>query len=433
MKKEKAKMEENKSKKLIKILKIVSIIFGLILIAECFYLVVLYKNRESKTIYANMTSGMIQEKDSFYAVGSSDFKNSSIGYQKGYQKARFAKYSKNGKLIFEKAYLDGYSSVYNDVAKVGKNYIAVGQYRKTKTNQKENTGPAILVKYSEDGKVLLKKEELILDDTKFTKVKALKDGGYLVVGQSIFENMTLGTDDRGGAIIIRYDKDDKELWRANYGGSKSGIFQDVYVDEEEKVIYAVGKDASRTGMLVKYNFDGERIFTKNYSYTDTIGFTSIEKLNDDFIIGSSKKISEDRDDYKTEALLLKYDKDGNLLFEKTYKKNEMSRFNDIVIIDNKIYAVGHSAILNKEKTTKALRSFDYSGIYVCYKEDGSIIKSSEYKEKNASIYFSSLLKEGDNLLVSGQGSAKLFKSNQKDTRSFLIELNRQGKKLKQLY
>ena len=51
MKKEKAKMEENKSKKLIKILKIVSIIFGLILIAECFYLVVLYKNRESKRLF----------------------------------------------------------------------------------------------------------------------------------------------------------------------------------------------------------------------------------------------------------------------------------------------------------------------------------------------------------------------------------------------
>ncbi len=36
------------------------------------------------------------------------------------------------------------------------------------------------------------------------------DDGYLVIGQSILENMTIGNDPNGGAIMVKYDFDLKE-------------------------------------------------------------------------------------------------------------------------------------------------------------------------------------------------------------------------------
>ena len=237
--------------------------------------------------------------------------------------------------------------------------------------------------------------------------------------------MTLGFDDRGGGIIIRYSKDDKEVWRANYGGSKSGTFNDLLIDEENNAIYVVGKDAARTGIFVKYDLNGKRIFSKNYSSTDTIGFSAIEELGGNYIVVGSKKSSEDKEDYHTEALLVKYDKNGKMLWDKTYKKNDMSRFNDIAIQNNTIYLVGHTAVLNKENSTEATRAFDYTGIFASFTKDGKIIASKEWKEKNKETYFSAIIKDKNGCYLTGQSNGQKL-SNNKDMKEFIIKVDNQG-------
>ncbi len=436
MKKEKKKQETSKKmqkKRLNKVLKVIAIICAIILVAEGAFIFYQYYQREQKKVYTTLTSSLTEKNGSYYLVGSSDFKGSKVGYQKGYQKAMLAKYSPEGKLLFEKGFLDGYNSIYNDICAVEDGYIAVGQYEKTKTDHQEQTGTGLIVKYDKNGNVLEKKEVLVLADTQFYAVKPLSDGGYLVLGQTIFENMTLGFDERGGGLLIRYSKEGKELWRANFGGSKSGTFNDALVLEKENAIYVVGKDASRVGLLVKYDLNGKRIFVKNYEQTDTIGFSAIRAFNNELVIVGSKKLSEDRDDYKTAALLVKYSKDGKLLLEKTYQKNDMSRFNSIWIDDNRIHVVGHSAILNKEKTTKTLRNFDYSGIYVSFDATGKVLNSNEWKEKNQQTYFSKILKTNNKLLVIGQSNARLFAKNKKDMDIFAITIDSKGKQQQQLF
>ncbi len=426
-------MKQNKAKKTKKVLKWVAILCILILVVEGGYLLFLSNERKKNELSTDTASQLLKTKDAIYVVGSSDFKNRTLPYTKGEQKAKFAKYSTTGKLLFEKAYTKGYNGIYNDICEVEGGFIAVGHYEKTKQNQKEKTGPGLIVKYSEDGEVLYEKEISILDATTFTKVAPLKDG-FLVIGQSIFENMTLGFDEHGGGQMIRFDQDGKEVWRTNYGGSKSGIFNDLYVDEKQDRIYLVGKDATRTGIFMKYRLsDGTMEFVKNYDNTDSVGFSSLAKIGDDFVVGSSKKISEDKDDYKTRALLVRYNQEGKIIFEKQYTNHEMSRFNSLFVQNNEIYAVGHSAILNQEKTTKAVRSFDYSGIYYHLDENGKVLDKKEYKEKNAAIYFSNIIKQKGNMLVVGQSNAKLFGANQRDMQSFLIEMKQTGKKEKQVF
>ena len=175
------------------------------------------------------------------------------------------------------------------------------------------------------------------------------DDGYLVIGQSILENMTIGNDPNGGAIMVKYDFDLKEKWRTNYGGSKSGIFNDVVVDDD--AIYLVGKDATRYGFFAKFSKTGEKEFIKTYEYTDVVGFSSMAKIDDDFVVvgGKTTNIEADDKDKKTEAVLLRYDKDGNIRYEKRYRVNSSARFNKVVVDGDNIVAIGHTAKKDKKR------------------------------------------------------------------------------------
>ncbi len=52
-------------------------------------------------------------------------------------------------------------------------------------------------------------------------------------------------------------------------------------------MYAVGKDATRYGIIVKYSLDGNEEKAVSYAKTDTLGFSSIVKKKDNFIFGKS--------------------------------------------------------------------------------------------------------------------------------------------------
>ncbi len=412
-------------------IRLVALLCILILVIEGIYLLFLAKKKDESTIYTDTASSFLQTSNAIYVVGSSDFRYGKIPYTNGLQKAKFSKYDQSGKLLYEKSYQKGFNSIYNSICEVEDGLIAVGHYEKTEQDQKEKTGPGLIVKYDSNGKVIYEKKISILADTNFTKVKAIQDG-YIVIGKSIFENMTLGIDERGGGQMIRFDKEGNEIWRTNYGGSKSGIFNDLVINEEENSIYVVGKDAARTGVFMKYRLsDGQMEFVKNYSNTDNIGFSSIAKIDDDYVVGSSKKLSEDRESYQTRALLIRYHSDGEIVFEKQFSYNEMSRINSVLVKDHQIYAVGHSASLNQEKSTKTTRSFDYSGIYLQLSDNGDVLQRKEYKEKNASTYMSEIQKMKKKFLIVGQSNAKSFSSNQKDLKSYILTIDEKGQKEKQ--
>lgn len=294
-----------KNKKLLKWLKFLVIVCIAIIVVEGIYIGVKIYQANNNTVYVDTLSSIEKLKDGYLGSGSSDFKHSKYNkYSKDYQKAKLVKYDKNEKIVFESAYTKGYDSYFYDAKQTKDGYIAVGSAAYTKTQVKEKTKDGLIVIYDKDGKQINSKTLQIAGDTKFTKVVVMDDG-YLVIGQSILENMTIGNDPDGGAIMVKYDFDLKEKWRTNYGGSKSGIFNDVVVDDD--AIYLVGKDATRYGFFAKFSKTGEKEFIKTYEYTDVVGFSSMAKIDDDFVVvgGKTTNIEADDKDKKTESCLTK--------------------------------------------------------------------------------------------------------------------------------
>ena len=424
MKKNKSKRElKQDQKKVVKWLKVIIVLCIAIIVIELGYIGLSYYNRSKSIIYTDTLNSFEKVNDGYLVAGNSDFKNSSFNsYQDKYNKAKFAKYNNDFEIEFESAYTKGYGSFFNDVVTYDDGYIAVGGAQYDEQQVEDNATDGLVVLYDKDGKQVDTKTVQIAGDTNFTKV-LLVDDGFIVIGQSILQNMVIGNNPKGGALMIKYNFDLEEEWRTNYGGSKSGIFNDAIIDGD--YIYLVGKDATRYGMIAKYTLSGEQVFVKTYEYTDTVGFSSIVKVGDNFFVAGSKTINIDAkdEDKVTEGLIVKYDSDGNVLDEVTFARNDAARFNKIVSDGDNLIVVGHTYKKDEEKSTDTYNYLDYRGIIVKYNSD--LEELSNARENGEGIdYFSDVIVMDDGYLVGGASSSRELGSNNKDYRTYFLKYSK---------
>lgn len=422
MKKNKKDLKKDQ-KRIVKWLKVVIILCIAIIVVELGYILLSYYNRTQSIIYTDTLNSFKETDDGYLVVGNSDFKKSKFNdYEKDDNKAKFAKYNNDFEIEFESAYTKGYSSYFSDVIEYIDGYIAVGGAQYDEQQVSDNATDGLIVLYDKEGNQKDSKRLQIAGDTTFNKV-ILLDDGFLVIGQSILQNMVIGTNPNAGALIVKYDFDFNEVWRANYGGSKSGNFNDAVIDGD--YIYLVGKDATRYGLIAKYTLDGERVYAKSYEYTDTIGFSSIVKVGDELFVAGSKTINIDAKDADkvTEGLIVKYDSDGNVLDEVTFKKNNNARFNKIVYDGDNLVVVGHTYKIDEEKSTDTYNYLDYRGIIVKYNRN--LGRITDNKENGEGVdYFSDVIVNDDGYLVGGASSSRELGSNNKDYRTYFLQYNK---------
>ena len=420
----KNKKEVKKDKvRIAKWLKIVIILCIIIIFFELAFIAITYYNNEQSVVYTDTLNSFKESKDGYLVVGNSDFRRSDFNdYQEKYTKAKFAKYDSDFKVEFESAYTKGFASYFSDVVEYDDGYIAVGGAQYDKQQIEDNATDGLIVLYDKEGKQVDTKTVQIAGDTTFNKV-LLVDDGFIVIGQSILQNMVIGYNPEGGALMIKYDFDLNEVWRANYGGSKSGNFNDAVIVDDN--IYLVGKDATRYGFIAKYTLDGKRVFAKSYENTDTIGFSSIVMDGDYFFVAGSKTINPDAEDKDkvTEALIVKYDKDGNVVDDVTFGKNDNARFNKIVKDGKNLVVVGHTYKKDEEKSTDTYNYLDYRGIIIKY--NSNLKEAANNNENGEGIdYFSDVIVTDDGYLVGGASSSKELGSNNKDYRTYFLKYNK---------
>ncbi len=385
----------NKSMKKI-MLGIVIICFLVILFDLVFFL---YKRQKPQDYsnYFDSVNAFSDISDGYIGVGSNNDND------QNYEKAKLTKFDGKMEKVWEKYYNRGYNSTFYNVAVDDDGYVAVGSVQKDKNEKKNHTTSALIVKYDSDGKEQFSRTLQILEKSVFKNVVVLDDG-YLVVGQSIYDNSTLGNSSEGGAILIKYDKNGEILFRKNYGGNKSGLYNDLVVDGD--YIYAVGKDYGRVGIISKYRLNGEYLSTSTYQYTDTLGFTGITKIDNDFVLVGAKKISEDEFDHDIDGLVVKYNENLEKISEVLYQGDGLERFN-VCKKDNKnnLVIVGHSAILNKEKSTKEKNVYRYYGLLAKYKSDLKEVYVEQYGDGNDD-YFTDVVPIYERYFVSGYSKYK---------------------------
>ena len=244
--------KENKKLKLIK--KIIYICIGILSI-ELLLMLSVYMKREYAIDYQDGLNDIKELTDGYIAVGYSNFRNSKSVSKKKYvhtipdsnekeniiaSQARIARYDNNLDILWEETFPCDYDSIFYHVLPVSDGYIAVGSYVYEYEQIDLNTRDGLIVKYDLEGNILWHDNYQVLGDTEFLKVIE-SDGNYIVIGQSIYENFELGTHITGGGIILKYDKEGKLIAKNNFGGNKSGIFNDIIEVDDGYIV--CGRDA----------------------------------------------------------------------------------------------------------------------------------------------------------------------------------------------
>ena len=338
--------------KIKKILKIVVGVCLIVLIIEFGYVFYNLIIDEGKSIYFDGINALYVNKKNYITVGSNNNNEQFL------ERAKITKYNQKKEKQFEKLYNKGFNGAFFDVVVDDKELIAVGSYEKDEKEHEDNLRSALIVKFDADGNILFESDFQVLGQSKFVDVKVVEDG-YLVCGQSIYDNLTIGDSKKGGAFLIKYGKDLKVEWKVNYGSSKHAIYNDILVDDDR--IYVVGMNEERVGILSINEDDGEYVRTTKYKNTDNLGFTGITKIDNRLIVVGGKVNGNDTGN--TDALVVRYNLSGEYRNESIYSNDASERFNRVEVDEhNNIIVIGTTSSASKKSTGDGVSVYSYDGL-----------------------------------------------------------------------
>lgn len=196
------------------------------------------------------------------------------------------------------------------------------------------------------------------------------------------------------AKISKYNLKKEKTFEKLYNVGYNSSFFGVTVDGDDFVVVgSYEKDEEdheklvRKALIVKYDKDGNIIFENDFSLLDNSKFTSVIKVGEDYLV-TGQSIYENTRVGESEggAILAKYDKDGELVWYKTYGGSKSAIFNDLIVVRDNIYVVGTDE--------------NYLGVIVKYDLDGNYIGYNDYKTTD-SLGFGGIANIDGFLYVSG--------------------------------
>lgn len=378
---------------------VIFIVLSFLLVYGVYFLFFRQDKVVSLDSYDSLNSLILDGTD-IVAVGSSNFRYSdSVDYTGGNEQAKVIKYNKKGEVLFETAFTEGILSKYYSIVLTDDGYVTVGSYE---IDQDDRVNIGLIVFYDKEGNIVWKNELATNGDTIFYDVDTVSDG-YIVVGQSLSDQPL-----ENGAVIAKYSKSGSLVWKKYFGNTDSTAFKGVEVAKDR--IYAVGLDQKDMGILACFQLDGQYSWHKEYLYTDDLGLSDIYYFKNNLYVVGGKKVldselvDEERNTSNTDALLLKYSLEGDLLFEKTFGGSNLEHYNSLTAYGNNLYVVGYS-----NSTDSGLKIFTdgvkKAGIFVKYDLDGEMEKKTVYGGSNDDN-LTGIVTDNSNLYITGYSNSK---------------------------
>lgn len=144
------------------------------------------------------------------------------------------------------------------------------------------------------------------------------------------------------AKVARYDSKQEKIWEKVYNKGYRSKFNDIICDGDEIVFVgsyeATKKDYKNrieTAIILKYDLDGDLIFEKEFNGYDNTKFSSIFATGDGYVV-----VGTGEQDDKRIGVLVKYHTDGTLDWKKKFSDEDNIKFNDVIMTSDFIYVVG---------------------------------------------------------------------------------------------
>jgi len=255
---------------------------------------------------------------------------------------------------------------------------------------------AIIVKYDNVGNVVWKRNFGGSSFDYFYAVTTVSDGVIAVGDSHAFGSGDwTGVTGKGGfdAIIVKFDFNGNVVWKKNFGGNNDDRFDGVMTVSDG--IIAVGTSHFQSfgngdwvgvtgqidndAIIVKYDFNGNLLWKKSYGTNYRDWFESVTAVSDGVIAVGHKYRMYMGTSYN-DVIIVKYDNSGNILWDKTLNNNEGNSYYSVTTISDGVIAVGQG---NKS-------------IIVKYDNAGNVVW-----KKSLSGSFESIIAVSDGMIVAG--------------------------------
>ncbi len=360
--------------------------------------------------------------DGYVAVGYSNSTNKDMeGLNKGSTSAIIVRYDNNGNILWNRAFGGTATDFFNDVVTVNDGFIAVGYSESTDQDLEGlNKGhfDAIIVKYDQNGNMMWNRNFGGTGDDRFEGVITVNDG-YIVAGRSWSNNGDLSGFNKGGwdGIVVKYDIAGNVNWKKNFGGSSTDNFYGI--SNAENGFIVIGNSYSNnhdvTGLqkgggdavIVRYDSNGNVIWNRNFGGSSFDIFYDVKEVIDGYVaVGYSNSNNHDVLDMNKgldDAVIVKYDKSGNMVWNKNFGGSHVDYFRSIEIINNNYVVIGQSQSNNQDLT--GLNRGGWDGIVVKYDPNGDVIMKQNHGGTSTDIFLGSSGNESNFVAVGYSSSS----------------------------
>lgn len=301
-------------------------------------------------------------------------------------------------------------------------YVVVGStlsYDVPNMDKSGGDSDVFAVKIDFKGRILWKKYfgGKFAEEAKDIKVTP-RDCGFIIVGFTDSDNLTNGQKD---FYVVRLDAIGTKLWEKAYGGSGNDVANAVLPLRDGSGYIVAGETGSRDKnvtknaggvdfWLVKLGPKGDLLWEKTFGGTGNEQIRGIWETADGYILvgptdSKNGDITENKG--KTDIFIVKVDKDGRMLWKKTFGGPEIDDAYDITATtDGNIMVVGTSA-----SPTGDLGGTNggFDAFILKLSQDGRLIWSKHFGgtlNEGASSIQQTLTKEQVEYLVAGTSSSK---------------------------
>ncbi|MBQ7790102.1 MAG: hypothetical protein IJ399_02440 [Bacilli bacterium] len=363
-----------------------------------------------------ITSSLPTDDGGYIMVGYSDSPQLDGMTNLGYEDAIIVKYDENGTVEWKNIYGGEDDDKFTSVALTQDGgYLAVGETISPNiTGMKEfETYSGIMVKYNSIGEVVWQKYWDYEFSDHFNEIIALPEGEFVIVGYTDSFPPTPDSSDYQ-AVILKIKDDGEIVWQKTFNYSGDDSFESVIATNDNGFVVLGTSDSNdieglnsngeTDGIIIKYNENGEIVWKKNWGGNNYENFYNISPTSDSgfVIVGDSfssniEGITNEEENNK--AVIIKYNKDGEIQWSKSYHGNNNHSFNDVLITpgDN-IIVVGTFDSDNIENMP--VKGYA-DALLVLYDKNGNLILEKSFGGLGSDTYNVALFTKNNNLITLG--------------------------------